>query len=71
MPIMKTENLTKASHEADYLLSDLRHAHSDAVRSGNRFAEILLLNLIKDAAALDLRIKQVREAAEAEETANK
>ena len=71
MPTMKTENLEKASHEVDYLLSDLRYAHSDAVRSGNRFAEILLLNLIKDAVALDLRIKQVREAAEAEETAKK
>lgn len=60
---MNTENLTKANHEADYMLSDLRYAHSDAIRAGNGFAEIILLDLIKEAASLAEKIKRAREAA--------
>ena len=64
-PTMNTENLEKASHEADFLTSDLRHAHSDAICAGNHFAAIVLLDLIKDAAALQERIRRVYDAATA------
>ena len=57
---MKTENLTKALHSVELLTSGLRAAHSDAVQAENQFAEIVLLGLLADAAALQDRVKQAQ-----------
>lgn len=61
---MKTENVTKANHSAQFLVRDIVAAHKDAVESGNQFAEIILLDLIEAAAKLEQKLKRLAAAAE-------
>jgi len=61
---MKTENLMKACDSFDRFLSELRQAHTDAVNSGNQFAEIAVLSLIEQAAKLNNQLARIKEAAE-------
>ena len=63
---MKTENLTKASDSFDFFFSELREAHTDAVNSGNQFAEIALFSLIESAAKMQTKLARVKEAATAD-----
>ncbi len=60
---MKTENLTIAAHSVGFLVSDLRKAHSDAIASGNRFAEIAILAVLGEAVALKDKITALVDAA--------
>lgn len=60
---MKTENLTKAHHSAQFLAREIREAHADAVDSGNHFAAIALFDLIEEAAKLEQKIKRLTDAA--------
>ena len=59
---MKTENLTKASHSLDFLMEELRGAHTDAMTSGNQF-EAALFSLIEEAVKLQTKLSGIREAA--------
>ncbi len=49
---METENITKAAQTVELLVSDLRAAHHDAIACDNRFAEIVMIALLAEAAAL-------------------
>lgn len=60
---MNTENLTKALHSSEFIANDLREAYTDAVKSGNQFAQIVLLKLVGDAVELNRRIAAAHEAA--------
>ena len=61
---MKTENLMKACDSFDFFFSELREAHTDAVNSGNQFAEIAVFSLIEQAAKLNNQLARLKEAAE-------
>jgi len=65
---MKTENLTKALHSAQFLSIEIREAHTDAVNSGNQFAEIALFDLIEPAMQLEQKLKRLLDAALAKTT---
>ena len=39
---MRTENLLKCCDSFDFFFAELRETHTDAVNSGNEFAEIAL-----------------------------
>lgn len=58
------ESLNKATQAANLTVSDIREAHKAAIRE-NLMAEILLLDLIKQAAELELRLQHIRDTAEA------
>jgi hypothetical protein len=60
---MKTENLMKACDSFDFCFSELREAHTDAVNSDNRFAEIAIFSLIESAAKMHTKLARVKEAA--------
>jgi hypothetical protein len=60
---MKTENLMKACDSFAFFFSELREAHTDAVHSGNDFAEIALFSLIEDAAKMQTKLERVKDAA--------
>ena len=62
---MKTENLTKAMHSSEFLSAELRAAHTDAVNSGNQFAEIVLFDLIEASVELERKLNRAMEAADA------
>jgi hypothetical protein len=55
------ENLVKAQQGMNLVVSDLRSAHRAAIRE-NQFAEILLLDLIGEAVALENKLKQMAQA---------
>ena len=61
--MMKTENLMKAADSFDFYFSELREAHTDAVHSGNEFAEIALFSLIEDAAKMQTKLSRIKDAA--------
>jgi hypothetical protein len=52
------ETLTKAAQTADFLASDVREAHSQACGE-NPALEILLRDLIADAAKLENRLAEI------------
>ena len=60
---MKTENLTKAYHSAQFLAHEIREAHTDAVNSENQFAEIALFGLIEETVNLEQKLKRLTDAA--------
>ena len=60
---MNSEPLTKASHDADFLVSNLREAHSEACRS-NPMLAILLLDLIGQAQKITQRLAEIETALE-------
>jgi len=60
---LKTENLTLASRSAEMLCRNIRAAHTDAVNSGNDFAEIVLYGLIEEAQKLEQKISRAAAAA--------
>jgi hypothetical protein len=60
---MRTENLNLALQAAQTLALNIREAHTDAVNSENRFAEIALFDLISASWTMELRIKRMVEAA--------
>ena len=62
---MKIENLTKAAHDAQFLLQSIRAAHRDAAQSDNLLAEDALLECIEPAANLSLRLSRILKAVEA------
>ena len=55
------EETTKAAHTVDLLCGDLRQAYSVAVQK-NALAEILCLEILRDAAKLKNRISNLSEA---------
>ena len=55
----QSESLTKAAHDADFLVSDLLEAYSDACRS-NPMLAILLLELIGQAQKITLRFAEIQ-----------
>jgi len=59
---MKTENLTKASHSLDFVMEDLRRAHSDATTSDNQF-EPALFDLMEEALKLQVKLETIKAAA--------
>jgi hypothetical protein len=63
---MKTENLTKAVQTFSMFESELREAHTDAIHSGNEFAEIVLYDMIERAAELRLHLRRAAVAAKVE-----
>jgi hypothetical protein len=63
MRVMKTENLTKAYHSAQFLAREIREAHMDAVNSGDQFAEIAIFDLIEPSVKLEQKIKRLLGAA--------
>lgn len=62
---MNTENLTKALDSSLFAADELREAYTDAVKSGNQFAQIVLLKLVGDAVELNRKIAAAHEAATA------
>ena len=60
---MKTENLTKALHSSEFAANELREAYTDAVKSGNQFAQIVLLKLVGDAVDMNRKIAAAHGAA--------
>jgi len=60
---MKTENLTKAYHSAQFMAREIREAHTDAVNSENQFAEIALFDLIEASVKLEQKLKRLVDAA--------
>lgn len=60
---MKTESLQTAANTVDVLCSDLRHAHSDAIKGHAHFAEIVTLDLLAKAASLRNEIEAAVRAA--------
>lgn len=56
---MKTENLTKALHSAQFLAREIREAHTDAVNSENQFSEIAIFNLIEASVKLEQQLQQL------------
>ena len=59
---MKTENLTKAFDSFGFFLGELRDAHTDAVNSGDQFAEIVLLQMLEDAVKMNRRLDAIKSA---------
>jgi len=53
---MKTENLTKAFHAAQFSVNDIRAAHADAISADNQFAEIVLLDILEMAIAMESKL---------------
>lgn len=53
------ENLIKAIDSASFLDKDLRAAHSDACQH-NQFLEVILIDLIDDAAKIKTKLSRVR-----------
>jgi hypothetical protein len=66
---MKTENLTKAYHSAQFLAGEIRQAHTDAIYSGNAFAEVLLYELTEQAVKIEQKLQRLATAAHAIPTA--
>lgn len=60
---MKTENITKAAQSVELLMSDLKAAHHDAIAADNRFAELVMISLLSEAAALKDKLAAVTAAA--------
>ena len=60
---MKIENLMKACDSFEVFQGELRKAHSDAVNSGDQFAEIAIFSLIELASELRPRLARVKDAA--------
>lgn len=60
---MNTENITKAAQTFELFMSDVRAAHRDAIASGNRFAELAMMKLLSEGAALNANLKDVKDAA--------
>jgi len=60
---MKTENLSKASDSVSFLRGELSAAFKDAISSGNKFAEIAMLDALADVAKLEQKIRAMVEAA--------
>jgi hypothetical protein len=58
---MTVENLTKATQCAEMLVSDIRGAHRGV---DNRMLEMLLRDLIADAARISTRLCEITSAAE-------
>ena len=60
---MKSENMLKA-HDAFVSFEKLlRAAHTDAIESEDKFAEILIWNTLEEIVSVDWRLKRMREAA--------
>lgn len=53
----------KACDSFDFYFAELREAHTDAVHSGNDFAEIALFSLIEQAAKMHAKLARVKDAA--------
>jgi hypothetical protein len=60
---MKSINLAKAEQASELAVAALRAAHTDAIQSGNQFAEIVTLNLLNQAADLQVKLAQAKAAA--------
>lgn len=52
------ENIEKAVHTSSFLVSDLQAAHAIAI-SENPVLSILLLDMIKRAAEIDFKLKEI------------
>jgi hypothetical protein len=62
---MQIENLTKATQGAEMLVADIRAAHRyTSGRGDQRFLEMLLRDLIADAARISTRLNEITSAAE-------
>lgn len=60
---MNPENLIKAHQSAAFVAAEIREAHKAAIDGGEHFAEILLLDLIGEAVALETKLARLVEAA--------
>lgn len=65
---MKTENIEKAHQTSEVLRNDLRKAFGDAIDSGNQFAEIVILDVLKKATELESKIKHIMIASQQNKT---
>jgi hypothetical protein len=61
---MKTEHLEKASDHLDLFLNELRKAHSEAVDSGDGFAEIVIFGLLEEFTPLERKFRRAKLASE-------
>ena len=59
------KHLSNALLHARIACDDLQSAHSSAIREGDQFAEIVLLELLGDARKLSQRLAQALDAANA------
>lgn len=60
---MKSQNLLDAAASFDLFLKQLRAAHNDARDLGDRFAEILIFNLLHESAEIGWQLAKAKEAA--------
>jgi hypothetical protein len=61
---MKSENLNKACDTYDQFQKQLRLAHTDAIETGDRFAEIFIFNLLHDSTKIGYELGRAKEAAQ-------
>ena len=57
-----TEHLFKAKEDAEFLRSDLLAAHTAAISADERFAQIVIMGLIEDAAKLVNKMRELHAA---------
>ena len=60
---MLQEHLMKAAHDATFALNALRDAHTEAINTGNHFAELVIFNQIQRAAELQNALSTLSEVA--------
>ena len=61
---MKIDHLLNACRLHEEFLKSLHLAHTDAVNSGNQFAEIVILTMLEEATKSSQHLARIREAAQ-------
>ena len=60
---MKSENITKALHDADFAAASIAAAYREAIAAGDEFADMILEIALRDAHKLSALLTRIQDAA--------